>query len=106
MGTERSDITSSGEKQALFQILIEMNKLKTPEFANVFVICINYWYDVLMNFKYRRFLQWQILSNNVYSCFLHVQDYSNNLIDKGMLPMPFSVNYLNWDSFVWKYANW
>ena len=39
MATDRSETSSSGEKQALFQILIEMNNLKNPAFANVSIIC-------------------------------------------------------------------
>ena len=39
MAVDRNSTASSGERQALFQILIEMNKLKEPSFKNVFVIC-------------------------------------------------------------------
>ena len=39
MVTNRSEISSSGEKQALFQILIEMNNLKHPDLEHVFIIC-------------------------------------------------------------------
>ena len=39
MATDRGETSSSSEKQALFQILIEMNNLKHPDLANVFIIC-------------------------------------------------------------------
>ena len=39
MVSARQSGGSSGEKQVLFQLLIEMNKLKNEEFDDVWVIC-------------------------------------------------------------------
>ena len=39
VASDRNDAHSSSEKHALYEILIQMNRLKYPPFKNVFVIC-------------------------------------------------------------------
>ena len=55
VANDRSETNSSCEKQALFEILIQMNNLKYPPFKNVFVICATNSPSTLDDAIHRRF---------------------------------------------------